>query len=826
MMSSHPHNLVMILGYVYLCFTLGACDSDTDDEVEPQLAEGIFGLQGEVRPNATAEQRETFKAGLEVAKRRFTLNDGLGPYFNVTFCGSCHEKPDFGGSAGHYRDFYIYGEQLPGGAFSPGGPRSGVLTTFSDPTRPLDQDDQDEQDEREAQVREALSKVDPDEAATLFTLRNPIPFFGIGLLAEISEEAILAHADPDDSDGDGISGRPNFDQGYVGRFGLKAQTVSIENFIRGPLFNHLGVTTNPLSPELQAALPVPSVASDRFASEGQELIAQRFHLTESTDESEVKLEARQFHQAAAPSEPLTDADAIPDPELSEDDLFALVSWAMLLAAPAPDPLDMISERGEGLFHAVQCATCHVPSLAGPRGLIPAYTDLLLHDMGPELADGVVMALASGSEFRTQPLWGISSTGPYLYDGRAHSLDEAIVLHGGESTQSREAYLKLPSEDQEALISFLRSLGGESQKSGGLLPPDSPLIVGDVWTSEPLTILSAEEEARFKRGRALFDLDVGISEGLGPVINGDSCRGCHFEPVIGGSGPTGVSAVRQLLPQDIAPIGTDDLSQDGHLVRRFHVHGAAPPAPIPVEDAEELSEVNYEVRQALPSFGLGVLDAIPEASILRHADPDDLDGDGIRGRARILSDGRVGRFGWRAQLPDLREFVADALSVELGLTLPSELDLMASTTEDDDLIPDPEFSTTQFEDLYFFLQHLAPPVAPRAGIREDEITAGEVTFDALECATCHVAKLDENQARAAYSDLLLHAVQGEAHPTRLFRTPPLWAVGATGTYWHDGRASTLWEAIKLHRGEALRSSQAALELNEAERRQLINFIRTR
>ena len=93
-----------------------------------------------------------------------------------------------------------------------------------------------------------------EEPANTFALRNPIPFFGIGLLAELPEESILRYADPDDANGDGISGRPNYDRGFVGRFGSKAQTVSIEGFVRGPIFNHLGLTSNPLSDEKRAVL--------------------------------------------------------------------------------------------------------------------------------------------------------------------------------------------------------------------------------------------------------------------------------------------------------------------------------------------------------------------------------------------------------------------------------------------------------------------------------------------------------------------------------------------------------------------------------------------
>ena len=134
---------------------------------------------------------------------------------------------------------------------------------------------------------------------------------------------------------------------------------------------------------------------------------------------------QKFHQAAAPSEPLTDDDGIPDPELDEDSLFALVSWVMLLAAPEPDPPNEISESGAGIFKDIGCASCHVPGLVGPRGIVYAYTDLLLHDMGPEMDDGLSMGVATGSEFRTAPLWGVKAVGPYLHDGRADTLQDAI-----------------------------------------------------------------------------------------------------------------------------------------------------------------------------------------------------------------------------------------------------------------------------------------------------------------------------------------------------------------------------------------------------------------
>lgn len=784
-----------------------ACDSQDSINEKAQLADGVFAVQGQARPNASSEEQELFKLGEAVAKKRFTLNDGLGPHFNVTFCGSCHEKPAFGGAAGHYRDFYLYGESLNGGGFVPSGPRSGVLNTFS---KPSGSEEVFDANTESSQLASALSKILPESDANLYTRRNPIPFFGIGLLAEIPEAEILSRADPDDRDGDGISGRPNYDQGYVGRFGLKAQTVSIENFIRGPLFNHLGITTNPLSAELQAALPVPSVADERSEESGDDSSLDVRQQALRTSEKPV-IEQRSFHQAAAPSEPLTDSDGIPDPELAEEDLYALVSWAMLLAAPLPDPLGAQEERGQGLFYAMGCDLCHAPALKGPRGLIPAYTDLLLHDMGEELADGIVMALANGSEFRTQPLWGVSSTGPYLYDGRAGSLDEAIVLHAGEAAASSRAYQDASVEDRLDLISFLESLGGRAEKSSGLIPPQAE-IGSSNFLGIPSSNLNEDELVLYKRGQQLFDTDFTVSKGLGPIFNGDSCRGCHFEPFVGGAGPTGVSAVRQLNTD------FESMDSDGALIRRFNAHGA-PPSPL----EEESLSTEFEIRQALPSYGLGIIAAIPDEAIVANADPNDLDNDGVSGQVRYLEDGSVGRYGWRAQISNIRDFVGDALALELSMTIPKSLNIPTAIYSDQDSIEDPEFSVEDFEALSFFLSQLAPPVTVISDEAQAQFEQGESLFTTIGCSNCHIPKLSESQSHEAYTDLLLHYVQQASTPNRSFKTPPLWGLAYTGTYWHDGRASTINEAIQLHAGEASSSLNEWSQLSNEAKQALLIFL---
>lgn len=768
-------------GALALTLALGGCPDDPGPRA--QVAPGIFANAfGEALQRSTPEQLATFERGRAVATRRFSKETGLGPSFNVASCAGCHEKPVTGGAAGRYRNFLLVGQQLSDGSFQNVGV-NGVQDQF------------DVEGHR----------VPTPPAENVMATRNPIPFFGVGLLAEIDEAAILAHADPDDADHDGVSGRPNYDRGFVGRFGRKAQTVSIEGFIRGPLFNHLGVTSNPLSEALKAKLPVPS----------QSLPKEEAAATLSGG-----LEVGRFAQAAAPDEPTLDDDGVADPELSEQDLFDLVSFSMLLAPPRPEAPTPVTRRGGQLFEDVGCATCHVPALEGPRGLIPAYTDLLLHDMGPGLADGVPMKLATGSEFRTQPLWGVVAVGPYLHDGRADTLDEAIRWHGGEGQGARDRYVALSPADKYAVIAFLGSLGGASQASAGLLPPGAVTPpVGAL--GGPIHALTAAEQDEFDLGREVFDRDTFMSGGLGPVFNGDACRSCHFDPIIGGSGPIDTNVIRHGEVVDGAfiapPFGT--------ISQRFAADGSMRP---PFFAAANVTEQ----RQAPPLFGLGLLDRVPAAEILAREDVDDRDGDGISGCAQVLADGRLGRLGWKAQVPSVAEFTRDAGLAELGVTLPPQPGLTFGATADDDDAPDPEMTLTDVNALNFFIANLAPPKRERHDVAQED--RGEAVFGEVGCDACHVPMLktaDDVEVHA-YTDLLLHdvstgswgVVDGLAGMGD-FRTPPLWGLRLTGPYMHDGRATTIADAIGQHDGEATASRGRYELLSDADRSALLAFLKS-
>jgi CxxC motif-containing protein (DUF1111 family) len=774
----------------------GGCDDGADGDPDPdagvdagpvEIAEGIFGAAGEPFAFATEAQRATFERGEQVARRRFTPEEGLGPHFNVSFCGACHEKPVFGGSAGRYRNFAIVGETLDDGSFFEGNDRGGVATAYGDPVedpRPVIEADLDVQ-----------------------AWRTPIPFFGVGLIAELSDEAILINEDPDDMDGDGISGKANFSDGFIGRFGRKSQTANVEGFIRGPLNNHLGITSDPLSDAQRAELPVPSGAED---GEGAEDGA-------GTETLEDGLAAMRLHQAAAPGTPLTDADDVADPELSTEDLFDLVSWSMLLAVPTPDPPTEQTERGAATFDEIGCAKCHVPTLVGPRGAIPLYSDLLLHDMGPEMSDGLPMGFAEPSEFRTQPLWGVVVSAPFLHDGRADTLDEAIRWHGGEAAEVRDAYESLPDAEREDVIAFLESLGGKELRTSGMLFPDSPIPAAGA-AGGPFRALDADEEARWLRGREIFDREFFFTAGLGPIFNGDSCRACHFDPVIGGAGPIGVNVMRHGTWEGEA----FEAPEYGTII-----HKLADPAG---RRPEQRSAHNvFENRQTPTTFGIGAVEGIPRDAIEMLADPEDADGDGVSGRAHVFPDGRLGRFGWKAQVPNIREFIHDAMGVELGVTTPEEPGMTFGARTDSDDAADPEISLEEMDDLQFYLASLAPP-APKADPMAN--AAGMAAFEAAMCGACHVPELPGADGPVrAFSDFLLHDVaadgyagipDGEATATE-FRTPPLWGISDTAPYMHDGRASTIEAAIAAHHGEATASREAFEALDMDARAALLELL---
>ncbi|MCP9490104.1 MAG: c-type cytochrome [Solirubrobacteraceae bacterium MAG38_C4-C5] len=414
---------------------------------------------GRLERRAFAVGNSFFNDNWVTAPASTEARDGLGPTFNAQSCSSCHfkdgrgqppqgpEDPERGlllrlsipGPDGQPRPVPVYGSQLQDRAISGVSPEGSVAIThvprrgsYADGTRYT---------LLEPRYAIAGAAFGPIPADVMTSPRVAPPVFGTGLLEAVAEEDIVALADPTDADGDGISGRANRvpdaasattselgPEGgtALGRFGWKANVPDVEQQNAQAFHGDIGVTS--------------PLFTDQNCPEGQEGCA--------------------------------DAPAGGRPEIDEQRLGRVTFYVRTLAVPARRGVgDPTTTRGEDTFRELGCAACHLPELqTGPSDVpglsnqaIRPYTDLLLHDMGPGLADGRPDGLASGSEWRTAPLWGIGLTETvnghtrFLHDGRARNLEEAILWHGGEAAGAQRRFRALPRDDREALLAFLRSL---------------------------------------------------------------------------------------------------------------------------------------------------------------------------------------------------------------------------------------------------------------------------------------------------------------------------------------------------------------------------------
>ncbi|MBI4605053.1 MAG: c-type cytochrome [Planctomycetes bacterium] len=336
-------------------------------------------------------------------------------------------------------------------------------------------------------------------------------------------------------------------------------------------------------------------------------------------------------------------------------------------------------------------------------------------------------------------------------------------------------------------------------------------------------LTEAEAISWRRGLQLFDRPTTLAQGLGPAFNADSCRGCHIDPAVGGAGGLDLNVIRFAHSDES---GTLTQLPGGPAASRFSNPGLL---------REECPEgVNVmETRQTPSSLGLGLVDRVPDEAILANADPADANGDGISGRARMVG-GRVGRFGHKAGVPSLRDFAADALFNEVGITIRGDLSPFA-TASDTDGAADPEMSEPEFLDLVFFMAHLAPPQrrAPRDPAEAQRVSEGEALFDAIGCDSCHAPSLQGADGPVrAYSDFLLHDVADPARrqvdesgvDPREFRTAPLWGIRDTAPYLHDGSAESIADAVfQGHFGEAQATRQAFEALSTEEKAKVVEFL---
>jgi CxxC motif-containing protein (DUF1111 family) len=425
--------------------------------------------------NLTFEEESRFKLGNGIFRKVWVsapsstaASDGLGPLFNSRACQNCHLKDGRGhppeGTEDSTSMFLrlaraaetdeekalvadhralnfpdpVYGTQLQDLAV-PGLAGEGKMKiTYREIAVTLG-------DGTVVSLRKPAYSVEdlgygPLDPATTLSPRVTPQMIGLGLVEQIHPADILAGADPDDADGDGISGKASVVRDgrsgalTLGRFGWKAQTASIREQTANAFDGDIGIST----PD------VPKAWGE---------------CTEA--------EAACLAMPTGVQERLGPVEA-PDPIM---DLVTF--YAQNLAVPARrDIADPTVLHGKQLFYESGCVSCHRPKFVTRRDapneaqafqLIWPYSDFLLHDMGAGLADGQQVGEATGSEWRTAPLWGIGLTKTvnghtfFLHDGRARNLTEAILWHGGEAAKSRDAFAALAAADRDALVKFLESL---------------------------------------------------------------------------------------------------------------------------------------------------------------------------------------------------------------------------------------------------------------------------------------------------------------------------------------------------------------------------------
>lgn len=336
-------------------------------------------------------------------------SDGLGPRFNARSCAACHSR----GGAARFTP-------PSSGDADTDGLMDGVISQGLVARLALDDGSPHPVFGRQLQPASvpglAPEVLDRDEPDLRLSHRQAPTLRGRGLMAALDAAGILAVADPDDADGDGISGRPRLVDGAIGRFGWKAEHATLEGQIATAFALDLGLST-PLLP-------------DGFGD-----CAAR--------------------DAACWAMPDGGRDAFSETEISAEMLRLVVAFTESLH-PAPAGVDAV---GSSLFAATGCAACHVPDMPGPDGPLRVHSDLLLHDMGPGLDDGLPEPGALSSEWRTAPLIDMAPAPGrrYLHDGRAADVTQAVAAHGGEAGAARDRFAALPAADRAALAAYVEGL---------------------------------------------------------------------------------------------------------------------------------------------------------------------------------------------------------------------------------------------------------------------------------------------------------------------------------------------------------------------------------
>lgn len=420
-MMSTIHPRVRFAACVGLAAAAIGCSAAPQPTLVSNVPGAIAALGDEsfVRPleGLSKEHLEAYHRGRTLFDKNFTPAEGLGPLFNNTSCKACHGWPNSGGGSAEL--LTIIGATDAGGAprtlKEKGGP---VISDHAIMGTPREQFPLGTQ---------AISK------------RTSPPTFGTGLIEAIPADDITARlAASPRREALGIHGRTNVDGGALGRLGWKAQTADMLSFTVTASNFEMGLSSSQRPYEFFANMPPQQLASPAaYPSVGfvKDYFDQR-------------------------------GEAGRKPDLTDEQVKDLTAFQRYQAPPSPLPFTPQAKVGQASFERIGCAECHVPAMVTganaigiPAGVnVPLYSDLLLHDMGEALSDGIAwQGRAKGPDWRTVPLWGLRYKQRYMHDGRTNSLEEAIQLHGGEGAQTVAGYNGLDAATREALRAFLLSL---------------------------------------------------------------------------------------------------------------------------------------------------------------------------------------------------------------------------------------------------------------------------------------------------------------------------------------------------------------------------------
>jgi len=353
--------------------------------------------------------------------------------------------------------------------------------------------------------------------------------------------------------------------------------------------------------------------------------------------------------------------------------------------------------------------------------------------------------------------------------------------------------------------------------------------------DPLPGITGGELEEFRLGLEDFTEVETVEDGLGPAFNGSSCAVCHSIPAIGGAGV--VAEVRAAHRDDRGEF-VELAPTSGSLFQIFSIptHTCQPVIP---------PEANVIARRVpIPLFGAGLIEAIPDETLLALDDADDRNGDGISGRAAVITDiatgrRRVGRFGWKAQHAYRNEMgiTNDLFPEELAFGISKEQMRLCDPIPDPEDQPDRRTRRRGIDNFESFMKFLAP--AGRDPL-DDGVRAGEALFGGVGCTSCHVPSLQTGPSAnpvfhrktvPLFSDLLLHdigtgdGIRQEAAGPQEFRTPALWGLRLRRPLLHDGTAATIEDAVGRHGAEATVVRQRFAALSAEQRAALLAFLKS-